>query len=320
VLQGNPWNDPVDRQLCVYLPPGYGESSPAVPVLWDLAAFTNSGLGHLNWRHRGENLPQRLDRLIASGRMPPVVVAMPDCFTSLGGNQYINSTGVGRYADYVIEELIPLVEEELNVVRGPAGRGAFGKSSGGYGALVLAMRFPGVWGAVAAHAGDIGFDWVYRPGFPVACRVLEAFGGDATAFLRQFWARHSGTADEYTTLLTLAMAASYDPDPEQPENLRLPFDLHTCELKPERWARWLDHDPLRMVERHADGLRALRALYIDVGNRDEYHIQFGTRAFVSRLDDLAIDHHFEEFEGTHRNLDWRLDFSLPLLASALQPQ
>jgi hypothetical protein len=182
------------------------------------------------------------------------------------------------------------------------------------------MQFPGVWAAVAAHAADIGFEWVYRPGFPVACRVLEQFGGDPLAFLRHFWAGRSVGADEYTTLLTAAMAASYDPDPEQPGRIRLPFEPHTCTLRPERWARWLEHDPLCMVERHGAGLRALRALYIDVGDRDEYHIQFGTRAFAARLEELAIDHHFEEFEGTHRNLDWRLDHSLPLLGRALQPR
>ena len=42
----------------------------------------------------GENMPERLDRLIASGAMPPVVVAFPDCFTKLGGNQYINSSAI----------------------------------------------------------------------------------------------------------------------------------------------------------------------------------------------------------------------------------
>jgi len=304
----------------VYLPPGYDPAAAPLPALWDLAAFTNSGPGHLNWRHRGENLAERLDRLIAQEEMPPVVVAMPDCFTSLGGNQYLNSPGVGRYADYLIQELIPLVEAELQVIPGPEGRGAFGKSSGGYGALVQAMQFPGVWGAVASPAGDIGFEWVYRPGFPVACRVLAEFGGESKAFLRHFWESQSAGPDEYAALLTLAMAASYDPDPRQPDRIQLPFDLQTCTLHPERWARWLEHDPLCMVERHADGLRALRALYIDVGSRDEYHIQFGTRAFISRLEDLGVDHHFVEFEGTHRNLDLRLDHSLPLLARALEPR
>ena len=58
-------------------------------------------------------------------------------------------------------------------------------------------------------------------------------------------------------------------------------------------------------------------LYIDVGSRDQYNIQYGTRAFVRRLEKLGIEHHFEEFDGTHSGMDWRLDTSLPMLANAL---
>jgi hypothetical protein len=48
----------------------------------------------------GEDLKRRLDRLIASGKCPPVIVVAPDCLTRLGGNQYINSSATGRYEDY----------------------------------------------------------------------------------------------------------------------------------------------------------------------------------------------------------------------------
>ena len=55
--------------------------------------------------------------------MDPVVVAFPDCYTALGGNQYVNSPAVGRYADYLNQELVPLVSKELNVVDHRDGRG-----------------------------------------------------------------------------------------------------------------------------------------------------------------------------------------------------
>lgn len=35
--------------------------------------------------------------------MRPAVVAFPDCMTALGGNQYINIAGTGRYPDYLID-------------------------------------------------------------------------------------------------------------------------------------------------------------------------------------------------------------------------
>src|SRR5690606_39343336 len=83
----------------------------------------------------GENLCERLDRLIGEGHMAPVVVAMPDCFTRLGGNQYINSSVLGPWADILREEVVPLVEARFGG-GGAARRGVFGQSSGGYGALV----------------------------------------------------------------------------------------------------------------------------------------------------------------------------------------
>lgn len=317
VLKNNIWSDPADRDFHVYLPPGYSGSAEPYVALWDFAAFTNAGPGHLNWRNQGENLPQRLDRLIGSGEMPPVVVPMPDCYSSLGGNQYINSPSVGRYADYVVEELVPFLSRRVNVRNNRDGRGVFGKSSGGYGALVHAMYYPDTWGGLASHAGDIGFEWVYRPEFPRAAAVLSALGGDPYRFLKNFWRKKSPGAPDYSTLLTLAMAASYDPGDSAETAIQLPFDLHTCEMDMFRWNRWLSHDPLNLIESHAAQLNSLKILYIDVGNRDQYNIQYGTRAFVRRLEKLGIGHHFEEFDGTHSGMDWRLDVSLPKLARAL---
>jgi len=320
VLEGNPWGDPVERELQIYLPPGYSPSQPAYPALWDLAAYTNSGPGHINWRNHGENLPQRLDRLIGQGALDPVVVVFPDCYTSLGGNQYVNSPSVGRYADYVNGELVPLVRDHLNVIDSKDGRGVFGKSSGGYGALFLAMNYPGIWGAAASHAGDVGFDLVYRRDFPAVCEVLAKFGGDITAFMRGFWNNNQPTGRDYTVMMVLAMAASYDPDPAHPAQIRLPFDLRTCEVDAERWKHWQAADPLNLVEQKqkAEALRSLHGLYIDVGSYDQYHIQYGTRRLTARLNELGIDHFFEEFEGTHSSIDWRLDHSLPYLAGALK--
>ena len=317
VLQDNIWSDPAQRDFNVYLPPGYSEPGSAYAVLWGLAGFTNTGPGFLNWRSQGENLPQRLDRLIGTGEMPPVVVAMPDCYSSLGGNQFINSPSVGRYADYIVDELVPFLSEHVNVIDDRAGRGVFGKSSGGYGALVHAMYYPDTWGGVASHAGDIGFELLFRPEFPRAAAVLSALGGDPYRFLQNFWNKKMPGSPDYSTLLTVAMAASYDPGDTPESAIRLPFDLHTCELDAERWGQWLRHDPLNLLESHVSQLASLKMLYMDVGNRDQYNIQYGTRVFVKRLEKLGIGHHFEEFDGTHSSMDWRLDFSLPMLARAL---
>lgn len=320
LLANNPLQDPSVRQHPVYLPPGYDDpdqSEVRYPVLWSLAAYTSAGPAQVAWRNHGESLPQRVDRLIVSGEMPPAVVVFPDCYTSLGGNQYVNSSAMGAYADHLAQELVPAIDARYRTLASPQSRALFGKSSGGFGALYLAMHYPQVWSAAASHAGDVGFDRVYLRDFPLCCDVLSRHGGDVETFVRHFWRSQRPRHEAFHALMVLCLAASYSPDPDQPMGLALPFDLRTCQLDEAVWARWLVFDPLQLVQAHADTARQMRGLWIDAGNRDQYFIHYGTRALHDALLKLDVDHHFEEFDGTHSGIDWRYDHSLPWLMSRL---
>ncbi|TVQ27915.1 MAG: enterochelin esterase [Wenzhouxiangella sp.] len=319
ILAGNPLADPTRRAHPVYLPPGYDDSGQRrYPVLWSLAAYTNAGPGQVAWRNQGETLPQRLDRLIASGKMPPVIVVFPDCYTALGGNQYVNSPAIGAYADYLIDELVPVVDARFRTIPEAAARGVFGKSSGGFGGLHLAMVHPGHFAAVASHAGDCGFDRVYLRDFPLACDVLARHDGDLEAFVRTFWRDRRPGGAAFHTLMTLCLAASYSPDPALPLGLKLPFDLETCRLDPVTWGRWLAFDPLSRAQGSLDALNGLAGLWFDAGRRDQYFIHYGTRELHQQLTAAGVAHHFEEFDGTHSGIDWRYDHSLPWLAERLK--
>lgn len=314
----NPLGDPVRREFPVYLPPGYdADSRRHYPVLWSLAAYTSSGLAHPAWRNHGENLPQRLDRLIARGRLAPVIVAMPDCYTSLGGNQYVDSPAMGRYARHLVEELVPAVETRFRAVGQAHARGLFGKSSGGFGALHLASEFPQHFGAVASHAGDCGFDRVYQRDFVTACDELAMWEGDPEAFVRAFWRARKPSHRAFHTLMVLCLAASYSPAAGKPLGLDLPFDLHTGRILEPVWRRWLAFDPVCWPSDRLERLEGLRALWLDAGNRDQYFIHYGTRELHGMLDSAGIAHHYEEFDGNHSGMDWRLDHSLPWLVSKL---
>ena len=120
VLRTNLLGDPSARTVDVYVPPGH--DGQGMPLLVDLAGFTGSGLSHTNWVGFRENLPERLDRLIGEERMPPVVVAFPDCFTRLGGNQYINSASIGAWEDFLLHEMLPDGRAALRVRRRRASR------------------------------------------------------------------------------------------------------------------------------------------------------------------------------------------------------
>ena len=117
--------------------------------------------------------------------------------------------------------------------------------------------------------------------------------------------------------MTLAMCASYDPDPTAPYGLRLPVDPYTCELIPERWKNFQAWDPLTIVETHGRDLKGFKALWIDCGDVDQYNLVYGARRMHRALDRLGVAHIYEEFSDDHSSVDYRMDKSLPFLVKAL---
>jgi enterochelin esterase-like enzyme len=348
VLRGNPLGDPHVRTVDVWLPPQYDQGrgrgrGRRFPVVYDLVGFTGSGRSHTNWRGFDENVPERAARLVHERKMGPLIIVFPDCFTALGGNQYINSVGVGAYADYLTRELIPFVDREVRTLADRAHRGCFGKSSGGYGAMIHGMRYPRYWGAVANHSGDACFELVYGADWPntldelakhrrpklaagkrdVAAAVAAVGDsgvddGRIARFLAHVWKKEQLSAGEVHALMNVAMAASYDPDPKAPNGFRVPFNLETGERLPQRWRQWLRHDPVNLVARYARALRTLRGIYIDCGWRDQYRIHYGARQLSLRLTQQRVPHVYEEFDGTHSGIDHRMDVSLPFLSRVLR--
>ncbi len=318
ILKNNPLHDPHARKIGIYLPAEY-EMHPKkrYPLFMYLAGFTGSGLDALNWRNFTENLPERLDRLMYEKKMGPVIVIFPDCFTRLGGNQYINSTAIGNYEDYLIDEIIPCVENQFRTFNHRDKRACFGHSSGGYGSLMYGMKRPDVWGAIACHAGDMHFDLCYRTDFPAVCTTLGKYNGSIQNFLKTFEKASRPSREDIELLMTIAMAASYDADKNTPLGFHWPVDYFTAEIDEKRWKHWKAHDPLHIVEKYVDNLRKLNLLYLDVGNRDEYRMHFGARLLVNKLKRLKIKHFYEEFNDGHSGTAYRFDISLPMLYSAL---
>jgi S-formylglutathione hydrolase FrmB len=317
VLADNPLGDPVTRRLPVILPPDYESNTKHYPVIYGLTGFTGSGPMMLNISAWQPNLQQRIDRLMADGKLPLAIYVLPDCFTRYGGSQYLNSTAIGRYEDYVIDEIVPHIDRTYRTIAGPEGRGVFGKSSGGYGSIVLGMKHPDVFGAVACHSGDMAFELCYKPDFPKFLNAIQKAGGLEKWWI-EFERKFKKESRDVEAVNILAMAAAYSPNPSaQPLPIDFPFGLETCELKPDVWVRWLELDPVQMADRYADNLKQLRLLFIDCGMRDEFNLQFGARIFVRKLKALSVPHEYEEFDDGHMNVQYRYDVSLPKIAGAL---
>jgi hypothetical protein len=316
-LRDNPLHDPARRPIWTYLPPTYDDRADwRYPTIYVLQGYT----GQVDmWRNRvafRPTFPEMVDELFASGQAPQCIVVFVDCWTSLGGSQYLDSPATGRYHSYLCEDVVPWIDARYRTLAGSDHRGVMGHSSGGYGAMVTSMLRPDLFGGFASHAGDALFEHCYLPDFARAARALrDRYRGSYERFWADLRGRPFG-ADDFALVEPYAMAACYSADEDG--TVHLPFDVETGRLRSDVWERWLAWDPVRMAPNHSRALSSMRAIYLDAGNRDEHFLDLGAAAFSRELQRIGVHSaHFELFEGGHGGNQHRYAFSLRYLAERL---
>lgn len=324
VLAGNPLGDPVRRPLYVYRSPGVvSGAASGVPSVYMLQGFT----GQVDrWLGRDAFEPtifEALDGFFSGDSgpaCPECVVVFLDAWTSLGGSQFLNSTATGRYCDYVCDEIVEFVDARYPTAGTVGGRVVSGKSSGGYGAMVLPMLRPDVFGSLISHSGDALFEVCYQPEFGDVARTLrDSFDGSYERFWEAFRNRERMDYRRFGAPLEMyAMAAAYSPDPNDPTRPLLPFETTTGRLIDAVWERWLEHDPVRMARTHSDALKGLRVIHIEAGRSDEYHLDLGAQAFSEELDALGVEHKLTLFDGAHGGINYRYAPAIRDLLRALE--
>jgi hypothetical protein len=317
-LRGNPLGDPAARPLLVYTPPSLHATVSRLPAIYLIQGFT----GQVDmWRNRSAyrpNVIELIDALFCDPEVPPCVVVMVDCWTSLGGSQFVDSAGTGRYHTYLCDEVVAFVDARFPTLADPAHRAITGKSSGGYGAMITPMLRPDVFGALATHAGDALFELCYWKDVPAVVRALrDEYDGSYERFLVDVRSRPVMSRPSDADLINMwAMAAAYSTDEDG--TVQLPFDLHNGRMIPEVWERWLAWDPVRMVPGHADALRSMRGIYIDAGTRDEWFLDLGAVAFRDALAAIGVtDVRFEMFSAGHMGIEYRYPTAIRYLAERL---
>lgn len=316
LLLGNALGDPARRSLYVYAAPGAEAGVPAVYVLNGHGSTVSS------WLAPGGFDPSklaRIDAMFGSGECPPAVIVFVDAWTKLGGSQFVNSTAIGRYADYLCDEIVPFIDSAYPVIAAASGRGITGHSSGGYGALVNAMRRPDLFGAIAAHAPDALFELTCVSDFAAVVRALrEDFEGSPQRFFSELQRADPFDWDRFgTVLVTYLNAAAYSPDPAVPTQPQFPFDLRTGRVIGSVMERWLAVDPVNMIAAHADALGGMRRIHLEAGRRDEYYLDIGATAVSAELTALGIAHSFELFNGGHGGISYRYPAAIRELVLAL---
>jgi S-formylglutathione hydrolase FrmB len=308
LLAGNPLGDPQQRPLYVYRPPGVDLDHPRpLPSVYVIQGYT----GQLDmWANRTAFEPtmfERLDAMFASGDCPDAIVAFVDAWTSYGGSQFVDSTSTGPYQSYLCDEVVPFVDGRYPTAADRDRRGITGKSSGGYGAMVIPMMRPDAFGALASHAGDALFEASYMSSIPSVVRTLrDEFEGSYDVFFERFTEADAKPFEKFgDPIMWYGCAACYSPDPDNPGKALLPFDVETARLIDDVWQQWLDLDPVRMAPRSADALRSMRRIYLDAGKGDEYFLDLGATAFARELDAIGAEYTLDLFEGKHGGLTHR---------------
>ena len=304
-LAGNPLGDPHVRPVYVWAPAGEGPW----PVVYVLQGFTGTAPSWFNARAWQRSVPEQIEE-----RAPGAILVLVDAFTAIGGSQFLDSPAIGDYHTYLCDELVPWIDSRM-----PSSgvRALHGHSSGGYGAMVNAMLRPDLFAGFASHAGDALFENSYEHEFAEAVRSLrDSYDGSYERFWDGFHARAAlGKKIDHTLVNVYAMAAAYSGG-------ELPFDVETGELRQDVWERWLAWDPVRMARQpqYAEALRAMRAIWIGAGKKDEFHADLGATAFHRAVLAAGVDEsvvHFELHDGGHFDTAWTVLEAVEWLAERL---
>jgi hypothetical protein len=316
VLADNPLGDPSEREVIVYVPPGLrtGERLPTVTML---PGYVGHPSGVISYDPFKRNTVERLDAQIVTGECLPFFLVLPDCMTRWGGSQFLDSPAHGAYQSYLVDEVLPEVDARFPTIAAPAGRAMVGRSSGGFGALRVALDRPGVISVVASHAGDALFEVTMRPMLTAAAAAIARAGG-VSAFAQKLVTEGPKGALDFDAAFVLAAASSYSPNDSGDElPIDLPVELETGAVREDVWARWLAHDPVELVRLRRDAVSRLRFVYLDAGDGDEHGLHFAARVLRDRLREAGVAVAHEEFAGGHRGTSHRYTVSLPRIAREL---
>lgn len=278
--------------MFVFLPPGYENSSRSYPTAYLLHAFGQDAerLVHppTDRQRWVPPLEDVLDPVFGRMGTPPVIVVIPDGWTSYGCSQWVDSPVCGNFEQYVLDDVISHVDGTYRTVQSARGRGVFGFSSGGFGAWNLASQNPEVFGAMAVLSGDSFFDLTHKP------MIYD--------YLSSVWpeAPHGPVDGDELSQIVYACSACYSPNVDNPPFfVDLPVAVPSGKLIHEVWERWLSFDPIVNCHSRLDNLRQLSGILLDVGTCDEIRLQWGHRLLSHHLHDAGIAHDATEHAGTH---------------------
>ena len=280
-LEGNLEGDAVDRDVFVFLPPGYAtEKSRRYPVVYALHGYS---IGAEQWTHE-IHVPQTIEGAFAKGAQDMIVV-LPDSKTVHNGSMYSSSATTGDFENYIAHDVVAYIDAHYRTIAKRSSRGLVGHSMGGYGATRIGMK----------HADVFGSLYIMSP-----CCLSARRGGDPNSEGEKKLEAVKSPADSaslpFGQRAQLASAAAWSPDPKNPP-LYLDLPMKDGAVQPDVLAKWAANAPLAFIDQYIQNLRKYHAIAIDVGDQDGLRID--TAKLHDVLDNYGIANTFEVYPGTH---------------------
>ena len=295
-LKGNVLGDPAEQTVAIYLPPGYDASpSKRYPTLYLLHGFGGDSNTWAGGGPRRFNLPPLLDAMMGGGRSREMVIVAPSARNAYGGSFYTNSVATGNWEDFIYRDLVAYVDSNYRTLARASSRGVAGHSMGGYGAVMLGMKHPEVFGAVYALSPCcLALEEDLGPANPVWSRALRLRSKGEVP-------KEPKSLEDFFTVVFVALSAAFSPNPERaPFYADMPFLERDGRVQKNEAAyhSWQSKMPLYMIEGHRQNLLSLRGIYLDYGEKEQFsHIRTATSLFSRALAERSIPHAFEIYEG-----------------------
>jgi enterochelin esterase-like enzyme len=280
-LEGNLEGNAVDRDVIVYLPPGYAANKrKRYPVVYALHGYS---IGAEQWSQE-IHTPQVIEGAFAKGGQDMIVV-LPDSKTVHNGSMYSSSVTTGDFEQYIARDVVQYMDSHYRTIPKRTSRGLVGHSMGGYGASRIGMKHSDVFGSLYIMSPCCMTPRAAGPSSPATEKALEDVKSPADSAKLNFGLRAQ-----------LASAAAWSPNPKNPP---LYIDLPSKDGVPQQTVlnRWIANAPLVFVHQYIGNLRQYRAIAIDVGDQDG--LRAGAKDLHEILDTYGIANTFEIYPGTH---------------------
>ncbi|MEZ4829051.1 MAG: alpha/beta hydrolase-fold protein [Bacteroidia bacterium] len=279
----NRFGEKPTREVAVYLPPGYRESSLHYPVIYFLHGFSGD---HKMLAY----ITDILDYAIAARRIRPFIMVISNQKTTYDGSFYSNSALFGNWEDFTAYDLVAYMDKNYRTIARKESRGITGHSMGGYGALKIAMHHPDIFSTVYAIS-------------PGALTIVAEYGPNSNTF-RELSTLHTLEAvnNTYFGKVMVAFGRSWSPNPEKPPfYCDFPFEYKGDELivHQDVLEKWYDNMPLHMIDENLTNLQQLKAIKMDWGRNAGDRFTLQCQMFSQRLENVGITHFAEEYIGTH---------------------